>query len=266
MAWLKEQCADGSIGKRLLAVLPGGHGHFEEWVEGAPMPFDQMVTPHGAAIAALLGRLHALPPPAEMLGGETRFWADMQAWASALPEAWAQRPTTPGKARLLAEVSWLREGGLVGPSPLAVLHKDVHGANLLVLPSGDLQLIDLEFADVGPRAFDVATFFLECAFVEADERWDWSRVPTDADQAAFARAYSRVLAVDASEETVASTAQALLNEWAAGWGLVAHVWNVLWALTTAAAETDVGVGGFDYLEYACLRWERYLHEKRAASN
>ena len=40
-----------------------------------------------------------------------------------------------------------------------------------------LRLIDYEFACVNPRAFDVANFFLECAFVEETEEWNWGRVP-----------------------------------------------------------------------------------------
>ena len=278
MRWLEQRAPDGCLGKRLLAPLPGGHGHFEEWVEGEPVPFAEMIRPHGPAIGALLGRLHAVPPPPEEedaraggggSGADARFFTDMASWASALPEAWTAQPAVPGRAVLAAEVDWLRNGGgrVVGPSPSAILHRDVHGANILRLAAGgSLKLIDFEFADVGPRAFDVANFFLECAFVEEDESWDWGRVPSEADQADFARAYAT--AAGAAPEAAEAEAQALLVEWAAGWGLVAHVWNVLWALTTAAAAGPVGADdaeqGFDYVEYACLRWERYLHEKRLA--
>ena len=66
-------------------------------------------------------------------------------------------------------------------------------------------------------------------------------------------------------------------------GLVAHLWNILWALTTAfqsqaptlaassatssppSTPADAVVGdGFDYAAYATLRWERYLWEKERA--
>lgn len=230
-----------------------------------------MIEPHGPAIASLLGRLHSCPAEGGEGGCERRgsFWADMAAWAANLPEAWGDAHA-PGRAELLAEVAWLRggAGARLSASPDVLLHKDVHGGNLLRVESGELRLIDLEFADVGPRAFDVANFFLECAFVEEDESWDWGRVPTSSQQLEFAAAYARALAAGSGgratdEQAVAATAQALLAEWRGGWGLVAHLWNILWALTTAVA-ADGSVGDdFDYRAYAATRYARYLHEKQA---
>ena len=289
MHMLRLASPDGALSKRLLAALPGGHGHFEEWIEGTPMPFAQMVNPHGEGIATLLGRLHSTLLPAHIAdGAEERFWGGMASWASALPDAWPACATAPGRSQLLLEVAWLRESGAVAPSPVTIIHKDVHGGNLLVQSDGRLQLIDLEFADAGPRAFDVANFFLECAFVEEDESWDWSRLPTATEQARFATAYATAYAtanatanatarvqmgdgtakggVPAADEGELAT-EALLTEWSTGWPLVAHLWNILWALSTADATPAASVSdemGFDYLGYATVRYERYLYEKRLA--
>jgi thiamine kinase-like enzyme len=174
----------------------------------------------------------------------------------------------PVRKALMAEVQWVSQEGVVAPTKSTIIHKDVHALNLLQLPAaagGSLRLIDAEFADVGPSAFDVANFFLECAFVEEEGSWDWERVPAESDRRDFARAYARAHLPGISDAEVEVESEALVAEWARGWGLVAHLWNILWALTTALAEADAGGGGgpddFDYLGYAVGRWQRYLLEK-----
>jgi hypothetical protein len=61
-----------------------------------------------------------------------------------------------------------------------------------------------------------------------------------------------------------------VSEWTDGWPLVAHLWNILWALSTAAqnqrtrAEGDEGAAvgdDFDYDAYAAARWAEYLRQK-----
>ena len=51
-----------------------------------------------------------------------------------------------------------------------------------------------------------------------------------------------------------------VTEWDGQWGAVAHVWNVLWALTIAHGQT-ANSDGFDYSGYAKQRWARYLEDK-----
>ena len=295
-----------------LDCLPhqGGHGHVEEWIDGHPLRFSQMMqAPYRGLIAALMGRLHAcplLPADADVAvddADKARLWTEMEAWAAALPGDWtgleasrgaagaqhgAQHgaqpgvqpgvqpensgphvpPSLPVRKALMAEVQWVSQEGVVAPTKSTIIHKDVHALNLLQLPAaagGSLRLIDAEFADVGPSAFDVANFFLECAFVEEDGSWDWERVPAESDRRDFARAYVRAHLPGISDAEVEVESEALVAEWARGWGLVAHLWNILWALTTALAEADAGGGGgpddFDYLGYAVGRWQRYLLEK-----
>ena len=272
----------------------GGHGHVEEWIDGHPLRFSQMMqAPYRGLIAALMGRLHAcplLPADADVAvdgADKARLWTEMESWAAALPGDWspleasrgadgAQHgdsgphvpPSLPVRKALMAEVLWMSQEGVVAPTKSAIIHKDVHALNLLQLPvaaGGSLRLIDAEFADVGPSAFDVANFFLECAFVEEDGSWDWERVPAESDQRDFASAYARAHHPGISDAEVEVESEALVAEWARGWGLVAHLWNILWALTTALAEAAAGGGGgpdnFDYLGYAVGRWQRYLLEK-----
>ena len=141
-----------------------------------------------------------------------------------------------------------------------------------------LRLIDYEFACVNPRAFDVANFFLECAFVEETEEWNWGRVPPRSQKRAFAAAYAAAWQAQRTgrEGAAPLEADALLREWESGWNLAAHVWNVLWALTMAhkrgpVVAADAGGGAqssvdtFDYVGYAVGRWARYAWEKRAMS-
>ena len=90
-------------------------------------------------------------------------------------------------------------------------------------------------------------------------------MPAESDQRDFASAYARAHLPGISDAEVEVESEALVAEWARGWGLVAHLWNILWALTTALAEAAAGGGGgpdnFDYLGYAVGRWQRYLLEK-----
>ena len=147
---------------------------------------------------------------------------------------------------------------------------------------------------VGPRGFDIANFFLECCFVEESESWDWDLAPSAAEKLAFATAYvdelhllrdaADLAALDnatTSPTNVVTTPAELVVECDAGWPLVAHLWNILWATTTACAEAAAASGresasgdagaaiaatgavgdGFDYMAYAEERWGRYLVEK-----
>ena len=251
-------------GKQLLATFDGGH--VEEWLDGSTIPFDQMVAPHGDAIGRLLGTLHALPLPSSTAEGtraagdeaadETpaarRFWDDMVGWAAALPA-----DASPAPAALLAEIGELR--ATVAASPDAIIHRDVHGANLVLPPAAAgaaaaLRLIDWEFACVGPRAFDVANFFLECAFVEESGAWDWARVPDRAARTRFAAAYQAGWDARVGRDGPRSKgAPALVDEWDAGWGRCAHLWNILWAMTVAHGTGGGGAGGGGAEEAAAKR-------------
>lgn len=254
------------MGKRLISVFDGGH--FEEWIDGAPITFATMLEPHGSSIAGLLGRLHALPTPPDqdVALASLRFWDDMVAWAETLPSAWPSGLTAPTGSALLADVRWLR--GVVRPSPCALCHRDVHAMNLILSSDGSLRLIDWEFACVAPRAFDVVNFFLECCFVEETEGWDWSRVPSPEQRLGFAREYSAHLgAGDGQVHSQEAIVESLLSEWDESWSLVAHLWNILWALQVVHANSSDNGGavgeGFDYGSYAAARWQQYCLEKAA---
>ncbi|KAL1520094.1 hypothetical protein AB1Y20_023568 [Prymnesium parvum] len=266
MAHLCAHAAAGTC-KALVATFAGGH--IEEWLHGTTLPFAALKAPANlAAIARLLARLHACPLPPEdspltAAASSTAlraFFDDMSTWAAALPPSLptpARAPPSPPptRARLVEEVAWLR--GVPAPSAACVAHHDV-----------------------APRAFDIANFFLECCFVEESESWDWSLEPTREEKLAFTTAYTdelRSLFDDTTDK------EELLAECEAGWPLVAHLWNVLWAMTTAVAQetspahtqvkgSDEGSvddvshgekvgGGFDYVAYACERWTEYLKQK-----
>ena len=185
--------------KQLLALFEGGH--VEEWVEGSTLPFNQMVEPYGEQICGLIGSLHStvLPQGVCVVQAEDTFWTDMHSWAEALPSSCEPSPIVLKEA--LVE---LRD--LAVQSPVCICHRDIHGANLLLTPTGELRLIDFEFGCAAPRgewqlllmlfadqcypAFDVANFFLECCFVEETEQWDWALVPSHEQKLLFAKAYA----------------------------------------------------------------------------
>jgi len=130
--------------KQLLALFEGGH--VEEWVEGSTVPFNQMVEPYGEQICGLIGSLHStvLPQGVCVVQAEDTFWTDMHSWAEALPSSCEPSPIVLKEA--LVE---LRD--LAVPSPVCICHRDIHGANLLLTPTGELRLIDFEFGCAAPR-------------------------------------------------------------------------------------------------------------------
>jgi len=77
-------------------------------------------------------------------------------------------------------------------------------------------------------------------------------VPDAAAQLAFAREYasawtsavdSRAAGRDGESAPHVPSADELVREWATGWGLCSHLWNILWALTVAHGSTDGSAHG-----------------------
>ena len=117
-------------------------------------------------------------------------------------------------------------------------HNDIHAGNFLLNKQTDnLTLIDYEYADYGPRAFDMANLFCEFAGFECN----YDQFPTAKLRREFYVAY---LPTSASGADIDG-----LEAEVAAWTPVTHVFWALWAVIQA----KYSVIDFDFLGFAAMR-------------
>jgi len=117
-------------------------------------------------------------------------------------------------------------------------HNDIHAGNFLLNKQTDnLTLIDYEYADYGPRAFDMANLFCEFAGFECN----YDQFPTAKLRREFYVAYLPTSASDADIDG--------LEAEVAAWTPVTHVFWALWAVIQA----KYSVIDFDFLGFAAMR-------------
>jgi ethanolamine kinase len=126
-------------------------------------------------------------------------------------------------------------------------HNDIHAGNFLLDRKTDnLTLIDYEYADFGPRAFDMANLFCEFAGFECN----YDQFPTAALRREFYAAYlpsdATTMEIDALEAEVAA------------WTPVTHAFWALWAVIQAKYSAI----DFDFLGFAEMRLKVF----RSAAN
>ena len=118
-------------------------------------------------------------------------------------------------------------------------HNDIHAGNFLFDRKNDvLTLIDYEYADYGPRAFDMANMFCEFAGFECD----YTRYPTAGLRREFYNAYSME-----PEEALA------LESEVAAWTPVTHVFWALWAIIQSKFSSI----DFDFVGFAAIRMRAF---------
>ena len=117
-------------------------------------------------------------------------------------------------------------------------HNDIHAGNFLLDRKTDnLTLIDYEYADFGPRAFDMANLFCEFAGFECN----YDQFPTAALRREFYAAY---LPSDATTTDIDA-----LEAEVAAWTPVTHAFWALWAVIQAKYSAI----DFDFLGFAEMR-------------
>ena len=150
--------------------------------------------------------------------------------------------------RLLFEV--VRERCDKVNSHTVYCHNDIHAGNFLInRQTDDLTLIDYEYADYGPRAFDMANLFCEFAGFECN----YDQYPEHTLRREF---YSSYLGVPSSSADVDS-----LEEEVAAWTPVTHAFWALWAVIQAKYSSI----DFDFLGFADMRMKAFRSSAADAS-
>ena len=250
------------FGARVLGVF--SNGLVEEFIEAESIAPEELAS--GGAllrrVAAQMRRLHRdvhpdLEPRIVRGGGiqtarEHAIWDTLQLWfdlAYGVTKDPSMTKNDPAKRaaldalkiddearRLLFEVVRSRCDKV--NSQTVYCHNDIHAGNFLInRKTDDLTLIDYEYADYGPRAFDMANLFCEFAGFECN----YDQYPTDALRREF---YSAYLGVPSTSKEV----DALENEIAA-WTPVTHAFWSLWAVIQAKYSSI----DFDFLGFAAMR-------------
>ncbi len=150
---------------------------FSRALEDAAGTSTDAVTPQADALyrraIALLWRIQALPadgtcPPYEM----ARFEMELGIFREWFLGAALARDPSAGESALLAHAEHTLLS-CIAQQPHACVHRDWHSRNLLVLPSGELGIIDFQDALIGPYVYDLVSLLRDCY-----QRWPEDQVAT----------------------------------------------------------------------------------------
>lgn len=210
--------------------LPFGALAVEEVIGRPPRLPDDM-----PAIAAALAALHALPvpPPEQRAPLETAPLRRLLAFVEGRVDLFAKANLPPAVlgvllvelGRAAAQVADLAQAGLEGPPALAGV--DVHPGNFLITADGRAVLTDLERAQYGHPAADLAH-----ASLPTSTRWDPGVAAslTDAETQGFYAAWEAAVGADLAAQWRPATATARRLVW-----LRTLTWMAHWRLGGRAA-------------------------------
>ncbi len=149
---LHALAAAAGLAPRIVQAGPGDRWLITEFVAGIAWNDDNFVRREClATLGDTLRALHAIPPPTE---GRFDLLEALGRYVQRLEEA-PEAADAPARESLeQATVAWQLSGA--AERPLAVLHHDLHGSNLIECHPGRLLLIDWECAVVNDPLLDVA--------------------------------------------------------------------------------------------------------------
>jgi len=152
--------AAAGLGPEVVHVIQPEGYLVTRFVEGRPVSPAEMRLPETiAAIAALLQRVHALPPIAGVFSAFRVVAAYQQLAASRGPA-----PLPAGFDRLLAHMRAVEAAFARMPVTPCLCHNDLLNENFLRATGGTLCLLDWEYAGMGDPYFDLANFAAQHEF------------------------------------------------------------------------------------------------------
>ncbi|KAJ2648816.1 hypothetical protein IWW40_003616 [Coemansia sp. RSA 1250] len=294
--WLSQLTSLG-FGPQLYGIF--GNGRLEEYLESTTLRRDDIRQPSVSKhIARRMSELHALVSyyrPYGRDGEKPELWGNVDSWlrlirlrkwssvlsaCSANPQCMEILNSWPD---LLALIDKLRELVDKANSPIVFAHADLQYGNILRLKdTGELAVVDFEYAGYNYRGFDIANHFCEWM---ADYHRDSDPhllnemdFPTESQRQAFLRTYVKskafldanmrahadivendhtlpdeLRAVNLSDERIAADVAAYERE-IEPFVAASHLHWGLWGLIQAAS-SDID---FDYVGYATQRLSIFI--------
>ncbi len=163
---LQALAAGAGIAPRIVYADPDDRWLITEFVEGTVWSDDHFARDTSMALLGdTLRELHAIPPPA---AGRFDLLQALGAYAERLNRVPGHEGVPAGEYLEQAIVAWQLSGA--PERPVAVLHHDLHGSNLIETGASRLTLIDWECAVVNDPLLDVACVlsYFEAARAHAD--------------------------------------------------------------------------------------------------
>eukprot|EP00300_Choanocystis_sp_HF-7_P012041 c17722_g1_i3.p1 GENE.c17722_g1_i3~~c17722_g1_i3.p1 ORF type:complete len:364 (+),score=56.19 c17722_g1_i3:43-1092(+) len=264
--WLGEI----GIGPRCFAILP--HGRFEEFLDATRLTAtDIRQSSVQAWVAQAMADFHMLSPHDSIgVPRDPIIYNRIRNAATTCPQAapnatqhfLTQASDIVGRS---VQWNWIQQEAenLLAAldsvnSPNQFCHNDVQEGNILRHnQTGDLVLIDFEFAGFNPRAYDIANFFLECAidnFAESAQgfEFDMAHYPSEEQRAEFFKIYLHRQNIPPTEQNVRQLALEVRF-----FSMASHFWWTLWSVEKHETKAEL----WGYMEYATTRLGAYLELK-----
>ncbi|KAJ1731693.1 hypothetical protein LPJ61_002411 [Coemansia biformis] len=318
--WLGQLSALG-FGPRLYGIF--GNGRLEEFLESTTLQKEDLRHPSTSKhIARRMSELHALvsyyrpfeegrcsrphhhhqapaaaaaAAAAIAANGSPGLWSNIDAWMQLVQKKWARIAAVCGANERCVEIlaGWadleraagrLRALVEASKSPVVFAHDDLQYGNILRLrDTGELVVVDFEYAGYNYRGFDIANHFCEWMADYHGSRphlLDETQYPTDGERKCFLRTYVKakafldanmkaeaglvesdavhaikLRAVNLSEDRLCADVAALERE-IAPFVPASHLhWGVWGLLQACSSEID-----FDYVGYATHRLSIFLRQ------
>jgi len=270
-ALVYEVFASCGVGPKILGHFKGGR--LEQFFPSTRMQCKALRQPENMCkIGGMLGKVHGtdapnLPGRGKAHGtviAELRDWAQKAEAISFGDNSTKQDLLANMKVKsLIEEMEVLISALSCLDSKITLCHNDLHEGNLLENNdgSGELKMIDFEYAGWGPRGYDLGNLFCEISVDNFSEnelgfKYSPAAYPSKTEQYVFFKEY--LLAQGLRAEALELEMSKLYVE-ANMYALASHMKWTLWGIASAAS-SDIE---FDFLTYAQARLSAYYEWKAA---
>jgi thiamine kinase-like enzyme len=149
------------VGPEVVAFEPAEGWLVSRFIEGAPIPLEEMRRPQTLRrVAAALRTFHESPP----IPGHFDAWAVVDGYRATASAHGVAMPPVFDAARAVAEQIRVARGR----QPAVPCHNDLLNANFM--DDGTIRIVDWEYAGMGDRFFDLANFSANHEFGVEDDR------------------------------------------------------------------------------------------------